>query len=601
MPQSSYLQLAKDIRQLVTQNHLPQALQQLRVAVKDLPQLHAVIMQQNRYERLKNRMMMETHAEEMLDIETNRIIQNLLDLAGQLELMGKSQIQVFISCSQRGVGHGLAKALHDKVEESGFVAFLDTEDIQPGEDWATFILASIKASDYFVLLLSPEANNSEMVEREVMEARKLQSQYGKPVILPVRMKWPEGLALNHKLAGWLQRIQHIGWEGVQDTNRVMGRLLDVIHERSTLRLTGEVQAEEVEAFIEDLVHPPIPAAPLEVPQGSVKLTSPFYIARKGEETFIQRITDTKACLRIRGPRQYGKTSLLSRVVAYAKEQGYEVMSMDFQNLSEHTLQSTENLIWEFCWKIAYQVDLEEEFEDYWDKRIAKRPDRDRKQVAQTFIEKFLFKERGIQLVVALDEADRIFPYKQVSDEFFLMLRSWHEKSNSYPIWENFKLAISYSTEAKLAITNLNASPFNVGIEARLYPFDQKQIGQLLELHSLSLSKAEVGKLEELLGGQPYLIRKALFSLANQEYTFPTLMEAAATDQGPFSDHLRHHLINIKQFPELAQAFKQIILNHKCKDPIHAGKLAAAGLTIGTPPESVHVACGLYQDYFQNKL
>ena len=263
--------------------------------------------------------------------------------------------------------------------------------------------------------------------------------------------------------------------------------------------------------------------------------------------------------------------------------------MDFQNFSESTLRNSENLIWEFCWKIAYILELEDEFEEYWEKRLQKKPDRDKKQVAHTFIERKILKETNCRLLIAIDEADRIFPYKEVSDEFFLMLRSWHEGANTNEIWENFKLAISYSTEAKLAITNLNASPFNVGEEARLYPFNGDQVSHLVQLHRINLTIEQINQLIEFLGGQPYLIRRALFSIASKEYTFESLMENAVSDQGPFSDHLRHHLINIKQFPELSQALKAIIQSEKCKNPIQAGRLLAAGLTLGTPPDMVRIA------------
>lgn len=252
---------------------------------------------------------------------------------------------------------------------------------------------------------------------------------------------------------------------------------------------------------------PLPDAPLEIPQGSVHLASPFYVERKGEKNFIKKITDPKALLRIRGPRQYGKTSLLSRVVDHARQQDYEVVTMDFQNFSEPTLRHEGNLIWEFCWKIAARVDKEDDFEDFWDKKLQRKPDRDKKQIAHTFIERQVLENLPNSLLVAIDEADRIFPYETVSDDFFLMLRSWHEGANTNAIWEKFKLALSYSTEAKLAIKNLNASPFNVGEEARLYPFNIEQLKDLSEIHGLSLGKEQLQKLLDFLGGQPYLTRR----------------------------------------------------------------------------------------------
>ena len=226
---------------------------------------------------------------------------------------------------------------------------------------------------------------------------------------------------------------------------------------------------------------------------------------------------------------------------------------------------------------------EDDFEEYWEKKLERRPDRDKKQVAYTYIERNILD--GIQdgLLIAIDEADRIFPYQEVSDEFFLMLRSWHEGANTNSTWEKFKIAISYSTEAKLAITNLNASPFNVGEEARLYALTIPQVTQLTQSHGLDLGDKQIQQLQSYLGGHPYLIRRALFSIATQEYSFDNLIDQAASDQGPFSDHLRHHLFNIKQFEDLSKALKVIIQTQKCNDPIQANRPGCSRFDPGNPP------------------
>ena len=310
---SDYIQLANTVRERVANNKLKDALNEVQQAVaRDVDVLHTTVMQQAQYESLRKHIQNQTLDHQIIGVETNKIRYSLLELVRELEHQGRAQIQVFLSYSQKGNGHALAKKLHDRIENEGFVAFLDTEDIRPGEDWAEFIMSSLKASDYFVLLLSPDANNSEMVIKEVLEARNLQSRYGKPLIIPVRMEWPENLPLNHQLAGWLKRIQYLSWDGQKDTETVIAKILDVISERKSLRLTEAVEKEEIEQFLRDQGATPVPAAPLEIPSGSVLLNSPFYIGRKDEQRFVERITAPKALLRIRGPRQYGKTSLLSR-------------------------------------------------------------------------------------------------------------------------------------------------------------------------------------------------------------------------------------------------------------------------------------------------
>lgn len=595
------LELAQNIRLSISEDDLQSAISQLKSSLENTSELDEVILQSARYKDLATKIKLGMVLPEWANTEKNRIHKSLLDLVRELEYRGKAETQIFICYHRQNPSRELANTIYQKLKEEKFTPFMDTKDILPGQDWAKGILGPLKASDYLILLLSPEANNSEMVLKEVEEARLQYQKTGNPVILPIRVQWPKELALNYKLGDWLYRIQYLNWTNERDTPEILSRLIDVIRKRQRPHVVKPVSSEEADTFAPKKHYPPTPVAPLEIPQGGVQLNSPFYISRENELNFIQRITDAKALLRIRGPRQYGKTSLLSRIVAYAKERNYKVVTMDFQNLGENTLSNSNTMIWEFSYKIAQAADLEDDFEDYWDKKLLRKPDRDKKQVVHTFIQQRVLPRLESNLLVAIDEADRIFPHKIASDEFFLMLRSWHEYANTEPIWERFKLAISYSTEAKLAISNLNASPFNVGEEARLDPFTEDQVGSLLKLHGLSLTSNEHQTIMELLGGQPYLIRRCLYLLAQKRYTFQQLIEEAIEDQGPFSDHLRHHLVNIKQFPELSEALKNIINAQKCKNPLIAGRLSASGLTRGTPPSDVSLACGLYQKYFKDKI
>ena len=204
-----------------------------------------------------------------------------------------------------------------------------------------------------------------MVLKEVAEARRLKDKYGKPQILPIRVCWPEGLALNYKLQGWLNRLQHLSWEGDSDTDKILQQLLQVISQRATLDDPEAVSEAAAKTFAGDL-GPPSPVAPLEVPRGAVRLESEYYIEREHEASFISRVTEPGALLRIRGPRQYGKTSLLARVMAHAKKNKHDVISIDFQDISEQTLANLESLIWQFCRRIAMEFDKVKKLKELWE-------------------------------------------------------------------------------------------------------------------------------------------------------------------------------------------------------------------------------------------
>ena len=72
--------------------------------------------------------------------------------------------QVFISYSRKDIK--FARRLAGDLEKAGFDVWWDVSDLKGGDDWVRFIPAAIEASQYFVVLLSPNSIQSEWVEKE---------------------------------------------------------------------------------------------------------------------------------------------------------------------------------------------------------------------------------------------------------------------------------------------------------------------------------------------------------------------------------------------------------------------------------------------------
>jgi len=72
--------------------------------------------------------------------------------------------QVFISYSRKDIK--FARRLAGDLEKAGFDVWWDVSDLKGGDDWVRFIPAAIEASQYFVVLLSPNSLQSEWVEKE---------------------------------------------------------------------------------------------------------------------------------------------------------------------------------------------------------------------------------------------------------------------------------------------------------------------------------------------------------------------------------------------------------------------------------------------------
>ena len=76
--------------------------------------------------------------------------------------------QVFISYSRREMR--FVKKLAEDFEAKGYDVWFDLTDIEGGDRWANEIQKGIKASEYFVLVVSSNSIKSEWVEKEFLYA-----------------------------------------------------------------------------------------------------------------------------------------------------------------------------------------------------------------------------------------------------------------------------------------------------------------------------------------------------------------------------------------------------------------------------------------------
>jgi hypothetical protein len=158
-----------------------------------------------------------------------------------------------------------------------------------------------------------------------------------------------------------------------------------------------------------------------------------------------------------------------------------------------------------------------------------------------------------------------------------------------------------STEPYQIIKDLNQSPFNVGTVVEPQDFTSDQVADLVNRHRLTLSVNQHDNLMQLLGGHPFLIRRALYLLANNLLTVEGLLNDAAGDSGPFSDHLRHHLLRLNEKQELVDGMLQVIRHNRCDDERVAFRLQYAGLVIRDSRRAVLPRCQLYAQYFRERL
>ncbi len=71
----------------------------------------------------------------------------------------------------------------------------------------------------------------------------------------------------------------------------------------------------------------------------------------------------------------------------------------------------------------------------------------------------------------MDEVDRVVQLGGCSQDFFEMLRGWHEMGKHDVAWARLRIALCFCTEAHMIPEGANGSPLdNVGVKCRMRDF-----------------------------------------------------------------------------------------------------------------------------------
>jgi DNA-binding SARP family transcriptional activator len=336
---------------------------------------------------------------------------------------------------------------------------------------------------------------------------------------------------------------------------------------------------------------------LEPVGGAVPLDSPFYVPRPADEEFRAAIARRDSIILVKGTHQAGKTSLLARVLQFARQTGARVVLTDFEKLNTAHMESAEALLLSLGQSIADQLDLDVFLVDVWDSR------RGPNQNFERFWQREVLARISVPLVWGLDQVDRLFSC-DFGGEIFGLFRSWHNERALDPLgpWARLSLAIAYATEAQLFITDPNKSPFNVGTRLALEDFDCDQVAELNRRHGAPLKQdAEGARLRDLVGGHPYLVRRALHEMAAHGTDLPTLETRAASDEWIFGDHLRRMRALIGGDPELREAMQAVLRGQPCPTPASFYRLRSAGVIAGESERDARPRCRLYAIHLERHL
>lgn len=498
----------------------------------------------------------------------------------------------------------LIAQLDAALKAKGYEVFLAGGNLRMSNNGPQQIYAFLNQCDCLLLLLSPLSACSEMVTEEVRLAKNLQDSRAnhQPVIIPIRMNCPFSL-LNHDLRGYLPGMPQQEWRSPEDTQATIQTVLELVassHAGEAGKGDTPMPAVKHSPFPTPYAitpnYPPQPVAEPELPRGQVELASAFYMERPNiEERCYEAITRPGALIRIKAPRQMGKTSLMARILHQASRANYAFVPLSFQLADSTVFADLERFLKWFCANVALQLELPDRLTDYWNGIFGS------KVACKSYFERYLLANITTPLALGLDEVDVVFKYPELASDFFGLLRAWHEEAKNREIWKKLRLVVVHSTEVYVPM-DINQSPFNVGLPIELPEFQANHVQELALRHGLAWGVTEVEQLMAMVGGHPYLVRLAFYHIARAEMTLEELLETAPTEAGLYGDHLRRHLWNLEQHPELAAAIKKVVdADHPVQlESMRGFKLHSMGL-VHLQGNYVTPRCNLYRNYFQVRL
>lgn len=338
-----------------------------------------------------------------------------------------------------------------------------------------------------------------------------------------------------------------------------------------------------------------PTIYLEYPSGAIKPEDSFYIERAVDKQIAPAVAFPGQTITIRGPRQVGKTSLLVRTCRKAVENlGAQVINFDLQEVGEEGRSSLETVLKTLSTQVFNTLNLDfDELDRIWSRSKYLTP-----QMNVIDSLEHALTQVGSPIVLAMDEVD-VIQTKPFANDFFGLVRRWHNLHAQSPLWARLTIILVISTEPYLLIDRVGESPFNVGTKILMRDFSLSEVEELNGRYQSPVAPADVDQLYALLNGHPYLTRVALYTMVTGKQPWAELEKDATGEDGPFGQHLKWQYRLVSADERLRATLREVIETGRPGNEAVAERLKKAGLIV-SDGDNYACRCDLYRRYFAGK-